>query len=313
MHLESSGGRFAVWPLVSFMDSRVFVFRYLVAVAERKSRNEGRLRRGGRWLPRQLALYSAADAAIRESASGDNGGNYWCRTFADGILYSLVFYEGRLSYWSEEGKIGEDGFSRDALLRRFRCFLGNDPLFSRVERFEEVELEAPLGRQNFNRAARDSFWRGFDLRIYPKMGSPKGFRIFFSWQTGVSALLIALLFGYFFYADMGDDVACRACVDAAPVELSEAPGVVVSTEPVDKGCGKTEGAAAFVFRQCVLPEFRLMGVVGGRLAMLSMGAGAREVSPGDSLGGFAVDSIGRSGVKLVCGDSVVERNVGDVP
>ena len=45
--------------------------------------------------------------------------------------------------------------------------------------------------------------------------------------------------------------------------------------------------------------------------MFTVAAESRVASPGDSIGNFVVESISRAGMRLVCGDSVVVRGVGD--
>jgi hypothetical protein len=91
------------------------------------------------------------------------------------------------------------------------------------------------------------------------------------------------------------------------------PETLESAEPVEKDYVEKLFAeeSAVVRKKCSLPEFRLNGVVGEKLAMFTVATESRVVSLGDSLGDFAVESIGRAGVRLVCGDSVEVRGVGD--
>ncbi|MDD5941699.1 hypothetical protein [Fibrobacter sp.] len=128
----------------------------------------------------------------------------------------------------------------------------------------------------------------------------------------VSLLCLALLYEFGAYSGKGA-LSCENFVEAAPVELLPAPEMPKSMEPIEKGSVEkafvVESIAAR--KKCSLPGFRLNGVVGEKLAMFTVATESRVVSPGDSLGDFAVENIGRAGVRLVCGDSVVVRGVGD--
>ena len=308
-HLKSNGGNFAVLPLISFQESHQTVSRCLVAASSVMDRAEkGRSKSRGRLLPRQIALYSVAEALVRQATTEDNGGNFWCYALVEGVLYSLVFCEGKLACWSEESVIGGEGASLEAYLHRFRCFLKTDVFFSQIGRFAEMELQPRFERRNFKKSARSLLWKEVNLR-----GVRRSARFEVSWKMFGMVMLLGLALLYEFWGNgVKDSLSCENCVESAPVELLPAPEMPESAEPVEKGyVEKTYVEEAVSRKKCSLPDFRLNGVVGDKLAMFSMAAESRVASPGDSIGNFTVESISRAGVRLVCGDSVVVRGVGD--
>ena len=323
-HLKSNGGNFAVLPLVSFVESHQTVSRCVVVVraaenVEASAKDPSKIRKfpdrfwifSKRWrlLPCQIALYSAAEEFVCRNTTENGDANFWCYALVDGVLYSLVFFEGKLAYWSEESGIGREGASLEAYLCRFRCFLKTDVLFSRVGHFAEIELPPRFERRNFKKSARSFFWNEVNLQ-----GVRRNFHLEIPWKMlgTVSLLCLALLYEFGAYSGKGA-LSCENCVEAAPVELLSAPEMPKSMEPIEKG--SVENAfvveSAVARKKCSLPGFRLNGVVGEKLAMFTVATESHVVSLGDSLGDFAVENIGRAGVRLVCGDSVVVRGVGD--
>lgn len=322
--LKSNGGNFAVLPLVSFVESHQSISRCLVMVraaenVEASAKDPSKIRKflvrfwsplkRRRLLPRQIALYSVAEEAVRQATTEDNGGNFWCYALVEGGLYSLVFCEGRLVYWSEERGVGGESASLEAYLRRIRCFLKTDVLFSRIGHFAEMELQFRFDRRNFKKSARNPFWKEVNLR-----GVRRSSHLEVPWKMLGTVLLLclALLYELWVYREK-DSLSCKDCVEAAPVELLPAPETPESAEPVEKDYVEKLFAeeSAVVRKKCSLPDFRLNGVVGEKLAMFTVAAESRVASPGDSIGDFVVESISRAGVRLVCGDSVVVRGVGD--
>ena len=324
-HLKSKGGNFAVLPLVSFVESHQSVSRCLVVV--RAAENVETIAKGAsknrkfpdrfwifskRWrlLPRQIALYSAAEEFVCRNTTEDDDGHFWCYALVDGVLYSQVFFEGKLAYWSEESGIGREGTSLEAYLCRFRCFLKTDVLFSRVGRFAEIELPPRFERRNFKKSAQSFLWNEVNLQ-----GIRRNFCLEIPWKMlgTVSLLCLALLYEFGVVYSGTDSLSCENCVEAAPVELLSIPEMPKSMEPIEKGSvEKAFGVESTVAgKKCSLPGFRLNGVVGEKLAMFTVATESRVVSLGDSLGDFAVENIGRAGVRLVCGASVVVRGVGD--
>ena len=323
-HLKSNGGNFAVLPLVSFVESHQTVSRCLVVVraaenVEASAKDPSKISKfpvrfwsplkRRRLLPRQIALYSAAEEFVCRNTTENGDANFWCYALVDGVLYSLVLFEGKLAYWSEESGIGREGASLEAYLCRFRCFLKTDVLFSRVGRFAEIELPPRFERRNFKKSARNPFWKEVNLQ-----GVRRNSRLEIPWKMlgTVSLLCLALLYEFGAYSGT-DSLSCENCVEAAPVELLLAPEMPKSMEPIEKGSVEKvlAGESIATRKKCSLPDFRLNGVVGEKLAMFTVAAEYRVASPGDSIGDFVVESIRRAGVRLVCGDSVVVRGVGD--
>lgn len=324
-HLKSKGGNFAVLPLVSFVESHQSISRCLVMVraaenVEASAKDPSKILKfpvrfwsplkRRRLLPRQIALYSAAEEFVCRNTTENGDANFWCYALVDGVLYSLVFFEGKLAYWSEECDIGREGTSMEAYLCRFRCFLKTDVLFSRVGRFAEIELPSRFERRNFKKSARNTFWREVNLQ-----GVRRNFHLEIPWKMlgTVSLLCLALLYEFGVVYSGKGALSCENCVEAAPVELLPAPEMPKSMEPIEKGSVEKVlvGESVATRKKCSLPGFRLNGVVGEKLAMFTVATESRVVSLGDSLGDFAVDAITRAGVRLVCGDSVVVRGVGD--
>lgn len=299
--LQAKGACFVIWPLCSFHESDETVSRYLVAVTE----NTRNAKRNRRLYPRQIAMFSAADAAIRKSTSEDNSGNYWCYAVVENVLYMLVFYEGRLCHWSEECLI--EGVSVESLLVRFRCFLKTDVLFSRAERFAEIKLEGPFNKSLFRKASRDSFWRNFDLKRNRK-------KDFFVGNTlgKTVALLILLLVILLIGVNWGkeNEIVCRDCVEALPVELLPIPEFVETEELVEKEPNLLNHVEV-PLRKCDCRPFRLKGVVAQKIAIVSVEGKTHSVSLGDSLGNFIVNTIGRDYLELTCGDSTLKKQVGN--
>ena len=165
------------WKMISFNAADGRRHRYLVAVpdaaresCERDSRGKqsrGRKSRG-RALPESVGLYALADKEIR---SCDCGGNMRFAAVVDGVLYILVFMEGRLCHWSEEnGYGGNSAAFVEERLERFDTFLEKDPLFSRAESRAGCYADTFATRfvpdatfALFAVAARDPFWKGLDL------------------------------------------------------------------------------------------------------------------------------------------------------
>ena len=298
--LQAKGACFAIWPLCSFHDDDEMVSRYLVAVTE----NTRNTKKNRRLSPRQIAMFSAADAAIRKSTFEDNSGNYWCYAVAENVLYMLVFYEGRLCYWSEESLL--EGTSLDSLLVRFRCFLKTDALFSRAERFAEIKLDGPFDKSLFRKASRDPLWKNFDLKRNRKKYHGEGNLI-----KMVAAALALLMLAFWLCFCKDDDLDCHECVDALPIELRPVPMFVESEEPVEKNPVLGHGEMSVLRIKCDSPPFHLKGVVGQKIAVIAVSGETRSVTLGDSLGTFIVNTIGRDYLKLSCGDSIVERQVGN--
>ena len=306
---EVQGACVAFWKMVSFNAADGRKHRYLVAVTDvvqggRENRGQER-----RALPESIGLYALAD---REMRSCDCGGNMRFAAVVDGVLYILVFMEGRLCHWSEENGYGGNSAALVAeRLERFDAFLAKDPLFSRTSAFDlRFYPEATFGM--FAEAARDPFWKRLDL-----YGSRTA-----SLHVGAPVMLFALAtvasLGFVtVYPAQGE--ACEDCTLAAAPELlaspDEIPGDGLWTmgpaEPKRMhsalGSGGTQPSA------CGMPALTIQGTVDGKLAQAKIAGEVRWLAVGDSVGTFAVVSIGSDRVQFVCNDKAVEVLNGSAP
>lgn len=295
--LRDGGGFYRLWPLVSFNAAEGRLSRYLVAFTERGACSGSRRRP----LPPQIWLYSAADAAATEIPSDDAGewsGSFWCHYLAEGTLYLVVFFEGRFCHWSEETVAGCSAEWLSSRLERFRKFLAQDPLFSRGI-IAEVELtpgnfDDRAKALLFRCASRDPFWRGVSLSRERNRGAVGNLAFPL---VSTFLLLLAVLF---WPGKMADPV------DAAPVSLLPPPPLVETLEPEEDGGILAEKNSLPI---CALSEFRLKGVVSGKLAIVSESGNSRNLVPGDSLGTFRLHRVERDRIELVCKDSLLERLV----
>lgn len=300
-----------IWPLVTFNAPEGRLSRYLVALSSDIENLKAKHR--GRCLPWQIWIYAAADRAMRGAAE-EHGGNFWCHIVVEGTLFILVFYEGRLCHWSEESGYPEGFSESDKLelrLRRFRQFLKKDPLFSRVDSFMESRLEAAFDRRLFLSASRDPFWRRLDFMRSTKRQNGFSFRPKGKFIVGLMLLLASVLGIQW----QDDELVCKDCRESLPVELSPYPEFQMAEYMEESLIPSADdfGAHRHGRLPCVLPDFRLNGLVEYRIAIVSLGS-AETTLPlreGDSIGSFALTRVGRDRIVLVCGDSTVERGVGD--
>ena len=305
------------WRMVSFnaVDGRRH--RFLVAVPDEPLD----VRRNVRMLPGTVALYALADREVRDC---DCGGNMRFAAVVGGVLFVLVFMEGRLCHWSEERGYGGSRALVEERLERFDTFLKTDPLFSRIEEFEKrlykdgsdaLEVlgssEAPLGL--FDAAARDPFWRRLDLRGGVGFGRGR-FRIAGALRKralgmlalGTVVCVVVLFVGCLLgRVNGGAGESCMDCVQAEAPEL-EPPLKMLPADsvwsmaapkatlgPMRPGCG-TDGIA-------------VQGTVAGKLAQVrGSDGGARWLAPGDTFGHLSVTAIGRDRVVFSCGGARVE-------
>ena len=314
--------RVAFWKMVSFNAADGRKHRYLVAVTDvelvgRKSHGQERRAQERRALPESIGLYALAD---REMRSCDCGGNMRFAAVVDGVLYILVFLEGRLCHWSEENGYG--GNSNELVaerLERFDAFLAKDPLFSRADNRANARTfdsrfypEATFGM--FAEAARDPFWKRLDL-----YGSRTA-----SLHVGAPVMLFALAavasLGFVtVYPAQGE--ACEDCTLAAAPELLAVPDEILGdglwtmgpAEPklsqvrAVSGRGNTQPSA------CGMPALSIQGTVDGKLAQAKIDGEVRWLGVGDSVGAFAVVSIGSDRVQFICNGNAVEVLNGSAP
>lgn len=298
--------------MIGFNSSGGRRHRFLVALAD--SDLHGLRRRFDRVLPRMAMLYGAADALMR---TNEGFGNLRYAVLADGVLYILVFFEGRLCHWTEE--VAHDTESAADRLERFDEFLKRDDLFSRAESWQMAftdfaEFTESQKESFFRSASRDPFWRDFDLDVFEGIKPRAKFRLGVLTVASV-ALIVALAWHGF---ESEDKVMMHS---KEPPALSPAPraegaeGVEEAVEPspsvVKKSPGAPDGVFAPVASVAAAPDcgqtFHVRGIVGGRIFQAETGDGRRVwLRTGDSLGNFRVESIGSSNVSLACGGRTVE-------
>ena len=295
--LKKNGGSFRLLHLVSFNSTEGRRSRYLVVVLEAPLPNVRK-----RVLPRRAAVSAAADRSLREQGSAeDNSGNFLCYAVGENFFDVLIFFEGRLCHWTEYALAEMSPECIESKLRLFRRFLKNDALFSRGESFAEIQV-APVLPGDSKRAARDPFWKRFDLRRESLEPQRKG-----SWKRLVVLLILVVLCWKFFLPMLYQESE-RALRDVLPVELDAPPAWSESVEVEPVAEIPLRNIAAKTPR-CVLPDFKLKGVVAAKLIIVEVEGASSVVRLGDSLGSFRLRSIGRDGVELVCGDSLVHRGV----
>lgn len=311
---EVQGSCVAFWKMVSFNAADGRKHRYLVAVTDVEQ--EGSKSRG-RTLPESIGLYALAD---REMRSCDCGGNMRFAAVVDGVLYILVFMEGRLCHWSEENGYG--GNSNELVaerLERFDAFLAKDPLFSRVEKREDARAfdlrfypEATFGM--FAEAARDPFWKRLDLYGSRTAGLHVGAPVMLFALAAVASLGFVTV-----HPAKGE--ACEDCTLAAAPELSAVPDEIFGDGLWTMGPAEPKLSQVRAVSErgntppsaCDLPALTIQGTVDGKLAQAKIAGEVRWLAVGDSVGAFAVVSIGSDRVQFVCNDKAVEVLNGSAP
>ena len=327
----SARGHPRFWKMVAFNGDSGRKVRYLVAVPAEGV--DGMRRKFDRVLPEGAALYGMADNVIRTGdiaygvlggAHGDAPGNRTDRVDGGGnALFSflcgsrlviLVFCEGRLCHWSEE--VGyEEGFAGAAYaerMERFRQFLARDEYLSRGcpyaefrERVDPVEMHG-----EFRRAARDPFWRRLDLDCAPRV-RPLHRKIAVGCFLAVAALAGAGVLksgAVELWPESAADFAVGNAV-AANVSFVEGAGfgedITLSAPPPMPAVSEIRETPPpmrpLPAARCSAPPLRLRSVVQGVLFQGDVGGALGWYRPGDSVGTFVVDSVGRDRVALVCG------------
>ena len=298
---ESSGrGRPCFWKMVAFNGDSGRKVRYLVAVA---ASVDGMRRKFDRVLPEGIALYGMADRIIR--SSGAAHGNALFSFLCGSRLVILVFCEGRLCHWSEE-KGYEEGFGGGAYaerMERFRRFLARDEYLARAGAYSEFRerVDPTTMHGEFRRAACDPFWRGLDLDCAPRV-RPLHRKIAVGCFLAVAALAGAAALGLDVFvanvaaaegAGLGEDIDLSAPPPLPVVaEVRETP----PTPPPPISPSMRAPSA-----RCNAPPLKLRSVVQGVLFQGDVEGTLGWYRPGDSVGAFIVDSVGRDRVVLVCG------------
>ena len=260
-------------------------------------------------------------------------GNLLLVALCEHCLYILVFMDGRLCHWSEEYGYGEtfDDVCRERVAR-FKEFLKADELFAKMndvgefvvccEKVGTVE-ESLHVKDLFQVAVRDPFWRGKDLDECDSM-KPCELR---RWVKSSVALLVfcASVFAMcggslnLLCAKFFDDELRNSFVDVAPVELSQPAARDLEMLAWAEGhrdllpakwtlgrAGFVDGVASRSWRTsrgaCDSSEINLLGIVGGRVALVKTSAGeTKTLSVGDSLSRYRVKRIGMNDVVMRCG------------
>lgn len=268
-----------------------------------------------------------------ECAEVADNGNLLFVALCEHCVYILVFMEGRLCHWSEEYGYGEmfDDACRERVAR-FKEFLKADELFAKMndvgefvvccEKIGTVE-ESLHVKDLFQVAARDPFWRGKDLDACDSMKPCERQR----WTVRAVAVLILCVAIFAICDDMTDALYAKiidgesrnSFVDAAPVELSQPAARDLEMLAWAEGhrdllpskwtLGRAglAGNDAFGNRRtsrgiCDSSEFSLLGIVGGRVALVKTSAGeTKTLSVGDSLSRYRVKQIGMNDVVMRCG------------
>ena len=314
------------WKMISFNAADGRRHRYLVAVPDAARESGERDSRGkqsrGRALPESVGLYALADKEIR---SCDCGGNMRFAAVVDGMLYILVFMEGRLCHWSEEnGYGGNSAAFVEERLERFDTFLEKDPLFSRAESRAGCYADTFATRfvpdatfALFAVAARDPFWKGLDLFDVGSAGAKARF-------TPVRMLLLACiaLLGAWKAAQLAAGVSNNVEAPGTAPELEVPPrtvpgdGAWIMKRAGIPGAGIPNKNRAVMESSppCSPPAISIQGTIDGKLAQAREAGGEiRWLGIGDSVGAYAVASIGRDRVRLVCNGSPLELLNGNHP
>lgn len=287
------------WKMISFNSSEGRRHRYLVILAEEEL-PVGRVLRGRRVLPYSLFLYACADEQMK---SWERYENFRYAAIVDGILYVLVFYEGRLCHWSEERGFGGACIDSWAFerLRNMDEFLRHDPLFSDTGSFRYGELDRPAVNYEdlagewflqFLKAARDPFWKG--LHLEPRR---LGNRFFLSIMLFFLLMLAGFFTGKFFDAGCGE------------IPSPEAPALTLpATEPISKEPrsrnfvnGRYLKTVKNDMDECPKPALEIRGIVGNRLFTGVFNGVSVMKKIGDTLDSYRISAVLRDRVVLECG------------
>lgn len=296
--------------MVCFNSSDGRRHRYLVMLADESM--DVYHKKIDRVLPQNALLYGCADKLMRSEGMSESCGNCRMAFLAEGNLHILVFFEGRLCHWSEEPRHNMD--SAQERLERFDVFLERDDLFSRVKKWEKRlicidEAEERERLEWWRCALKDSFWRFLDLDDFSGM-KPRQ-----KWRIGLALLVVA-----------GLTVLVTLVSETSPslkerpefvsgetrgsFEMSahKTPTLPAHEDPLPPAIEKRPQQDVPKNKTvCSLPSFKLYGVIEGRVFSALFEGGLRQMfALGDSIGNFAVHSIGKDCVRLTCGNEFRE-------
>lgn len=297
-----------MWPMVSFNATEGRLWRYLVALIPVEISERFQERKYDRCLPGQITLVALANRYLMELQNG-NSGNCVFWTLHEGVLYLLVYFEGRLCHWSEESGLDWEEsvcstWTKNRIAR-FQKFLEQDSLFSRGEHFDVVELRVDstgfsLGL--FLEGSRDPFFRRMKLNEIPGGERKPVVAVLKVFLPLVILPVLPLLLEIDF--DQRDlDEILPEIPDATPVELDLPP-------PMDS----VRELRMPKSPKCVLPQINLRGIVGGKLAIVEIAGQMKNLVIGDSLQelpdgkmkSYVVQNVVRDRLILKCGNKIVE-------
>ena len=268
-------------------------------------------------------------------AASQNEGNLLFAALWNETLYMLVFVKGRLCHWFEEHGYGDsfDGACRERVAL-FKSFLTSDELFENAGTFDDVLVccNQMANMDNlFCLAAHDPFWRCLDLDRCNGMKLCVKRRLVWNF-AGAFTLCLVLLEIFVHPVEKlnfwNDGKQIKNLNLVAPVELdlpsardldmlawaeghrdmplakwNRAHGGVLGTF-LNAKRGTTQG-------KCRSSEFSLLGIAGGRIALVMTAAGeSKMLSLGDTLYSYRVQKIGRNDVVFRCGGKEVRYEVG---
>jgi hypothetical protein len=342
--------RVSFWPLISFNATDGRKHRYLVAVADdllvryRKKYDRCLPKQIALYAIADKVLRGTWGGADGMDCGGlcaghdvAESGNLLLVVLWKSRLFILVFMEGRLCHWSEESGYGEsfDDSSRERVAH-FKKFLKVDELFANeigVGAFGEVFVdcgkEFAVGKNSqimdelFLVAARDPFWLHLDLDECGVMKPCEKRR----WILCAMALLF-LCVSFF--------VTCGDSLEWLPLKMRDEKqrNLIRSVPPVAlslpashdleklawaeghrdlrflKGMETLDTPKEISDGDCDSSEFRLLGIVGGRVALVKTVTGEmKTLSVGDSLSRYSVKRIGMNDVVMRCGRKEVRYAV----
>ena len=333
------------WPLISFNATDGRKHRYLLATADETL--AGYRKKFDRCLPRQVALYAMADQVLRGENTEKNApedGDLLFVALWNNVLYVLVFVKGRLCHWSEDFGYGESIDERCRLrVERFKSFLKSDDLFANSGAsssvfpvaFSEVYVccdHLTNMDEFFRDGVRDPFWRHLDLDACESMKPCEKRRWTLCFALFALCTVLALTCGSSWTWNRslewlrswnGDALGTS---NVAPVELSLPAAHDLEMLAWAKGhrdllpakWGRLRDGTADEPRgrlqhsrcSCDSSAVKLLGIVGGRAALVTTAAGEmKTLSLGDSLYSYRVKRIGMDDIVLRCGGKEVRYAV----
>ena len=291
-------------------------------------------------------VYGESDSENRSANfSVDEDGNLLLVALWNNVLYVLVFVKGRLCHWSEDFGYGKSIDERCRLrVERFKSFLKSDDLFANASdasakgAFNEVYVCCDcLSNMDelFREGVRDPFWQHLDLDKSETMKPCEKRR----WTLCFMLLLalcmaLALMCGNSWmwnrslewWRSWNDDALALGTSNVAPVELSlpaahdlemlawakghrdllPAKWGRLRDGAADDPTGRLQNSRC----SCDSSAIKLLGIVGGRAALVTTAAGEmKTLSLGDSLYSYRVKRIGMDDIVLRCGGKEVRYAV----